>query len=99
MESLERVSLARSRALLGNAPVENSSAEEMNDIYKAFPITSVCRADLEGIGFDTSAVTDADMEELARKLADDYYDQLFWSSLEILASERLKIPKRSISAI
>jgi hypothetical protein len=34
------------------------------------------------------------MKELAGKLADDYCDQLFWGSLEILA-EFLKIPKRA----
>jgi hypothetical protein len=59
----------------------------------AFPITSVCRADLEQIGFDTASVDDGTMTELAEKLADDYCDQLFWGSLEILA-EHLEIPKR-----
>jgi hypothetical protein len=62
--------------------------------YKDFPITSVCRADLENIGFDTMHLDDDTMEELARKLADDYCDQLFWSSLEILA-DYLKIPQRT----
>jgi len=62
--------------------------------YKDFPITSVCRADLENIGFDTMNVDDDTMEELARKLADDYCDQLFWGSLEILA-DYLKIPQRT----
>jgi hypothetical protein len=33
------------------------------------------------------------MMDLAGKLADDYCDQLFWSSLDILA-ESLGIPKR-----
>ena len=64
--------------------------------YENFPITSVCRADLESIGFDTTTVDSATMMELARKLADDYCDQLFWSSVEILA-EYLKIPKRAPS--
>ncbi len=64
--------------------------------YEDFPITSVCRADLESIGFDTTTVDDATMEELAEKLADDYCDQLFWSSLEIIA-EYLEIPKRAPS--
>ncbi len=62
--------------------------------YADFPITSVCRADLESIGFDASGVDDATMRELAGKLADDYCEQLFWGSLEILA-EYLKIPKRA----
>ncbi len=60
--------------------------------YADFPITSVCRADLESIGFDTSGVDDATMKELAEKLADDYCEQLFWSSLKILA-DCLNIPK------
>jgi hypothetical protein len=62
--------------------------------YKDFPITSVCGADLESIGFDTGGVDDATMKELAEKMADDYCDQLFWSSLEILA-DYLNIPKRT----
>jgi hypothetical protein len=64
--------------------------------YVDFPITTVCREDLESIGFDTASVDDATMKELAGKLADDYCDQLFWSSLEILA-ENLNIPKRPSS--
>jgi hypothetical protein len=64
----------------------------MNNKYRDFPITSVCRADLESIGFDTGAVDDATMKELAEKLADDYCEQLFWGSLEIIA-DYLKIPK------
>jgi predicted house-cleaning noncanonical NTP pyrophosphatase (MazG superfamily) len=61
--------------------------------YVDFPITSVCREDLEHIGFDVSKVDDATMKELAEKLADDYCEQLFWGSLEILA-DHLEIPKR-----
>jgi hypothetical protein len=60
--------------------------------YADFPITSVCRADLESIGFDTRAVDDATLRELAGKMADDYCEQLYWGSLEIIA-EYLKIPK------
>jgi len=68
------------------------------DTYADFPITSVCRADLENVGFDASAVDDATMKELASKLADDYCDQLFWGSLEIIA-EHLKIPKRPVARL
>jgi hypothetical protein len=66
--------------------------------YADFLITSVCRADLENIGFDASGVDDATMRELAGKLADDYCEQLFWGSLEILA-EHLKIPKRTSARV
>ena len=60
--------------------------------YTDFSITSVCRADLESLGFDPRTVDDGTMKELAEKLADDYCDQLFWGSLEIIAAS-LNIPK------
>ena len=52
-----------------------------------FPITSVCRDDLESIGFDTKNVDDGTMSELASKMADAYCDQDFWIDLEILAED------------
>ncbi len=58
-----------------------------------FPITSVSRCDLDAKGFDTSEVDDATMERLASKMADDYCEQLFWSSMEIIA-EYMDIPKK-----
>lgn len=60
---------------------------------ESFVITSVSREDLEEIGFDTSKVSDETMEYLAKKLGNDYCEQLFWSSLEIIA-EYLEIPKK-----
>lgn len=60
--------------------------------YKDFPITSVCRADLESAGFDTRNVDDDTMLELASKMANAYCDIVFWEDLEILA-EYLKIKK------
>ena len=36
-----------------------------------FPISSVCRDDLESKGFDVSDVTDSQMKKLAAKLGDD----------------------------
>jgi hypothetical protein len=58
-----------------------------------FKITSVSREDLKQAGFDVSEVSDADMYTLARKMADDYCEQLFWTSLGILAEDYLYIPK------
>lgn len=58
-----------------------------------FPVSSVCRDDLESKGFDVSDVTDSQMSELAAKLGDDYCEQLFWTSMEIIAEDRLKIPR------
>jgi hypothetical protein len=34
------------------------------------------------------ALTDDDMEFLARKMADDYCDQLFWDSARIIFEDR-----------
>jgi len=53
-----------------------------------FPITSVHRADLEDLGFDTSNVSDQRMERIAEKMADDYCNQLFHTSLEIIADDQ-----------
>lgn len=50
-----------------------------------YPITSIHRADLECKGFDTRKVSDSQMVELARKMTNDYLEQLFWLSMEIIA--------------
>ena len=60
---------------------------------KSFVIAEVSREDLEERGFDTSKVSDETMKKLASKLSDDYCEQLFWTSLDIMA-EYLKIPKK-----
>ena len=41
-----------------------------------FPITSVCRDDLRARHFDADKATDEQMQELARRMADDYCEQL-----------------------
>lgn len=58
-----------------------------------FPITSVGRADLEGMGYDISNVTDEQMERLASKMANAYLDQSYWIDLEIIADDVLKLQK------
>lgn len=50
-----------------------------------FKVTSISRADLEHLGYKTDNITDAQMERLARKMAEDYLDQLYWTSMDILA--------------
>jgi hypothetical protein len=60
--------------------------------YKDFAITSVCRADLESIGFIADKVSDDVMVELASKMANAYCDMVFWEDLKILA-EYLGIKK------
>ena len=63
-----------------------------NKYYKDFPITSVCRADLESAGYDTINIDDDIMVELASKMANAYCDMGFWEDLAILA-EYLGIKK------
>jgi len=58
-----------------------------------FPITSVHRDDLKGLGYDTSNVDDGTMQELASKMADAYLNQVFWIDLPIIADE-LEIPMK-----
>ena len=61
---------------------------------KGFNITSVSREDLESRGFDTTNITDAQMEELARKMCDDYLEQMFWISLDIIAEDTMGFKKK-----
>lgn len=58
-----------------------------------FYITSVHRDDLEERGFDVSNVTDKQMRRLANQMSDDYCNQLFHESMEILA-EGLGLPRK-----
>ena len=59
---------------------------------KTFEITSLSEEDLLDLGYDTSELTNDDMRDLASKLADDYCENLFWTSLDIFA-EDWGIPK------
>lgn len=71
-------------------PEEQALLQRLKDDF--FPITSVSREDLQTYGFDTRSVTDAQMRRLAQKMANDYCEQLFWSSMEIIA-EGLEFPR------
>ena len=59
-----------------------------------FNITSVHREDIKGAMHlsDTqmSKITDDMMQEIARKMADDYCEQLFWDHLPIIVKMVLK---------
>ena len=68
-----------------------ATTEEMN---KEFNITSVSREDLESRGFDTTNITDAQMERLAQKMCDDYLEQMFWISLDIIAEDIMGFKKK-----
>lgn len=60
---------------------------------ESFVISEVSREDLDELGYDASKVSDETMDRLASKLGNDYCEQLFWTSLDIIA-ECLKIPKK-----
>lgn len=62
---------------------------------KSYKITSIHRDDLVKFGFDVENITDAQMEKLASKMGDDYCEQLFWPSAEIIA-DILEFPKTRI---
>ena len=66
----------------------------LEEMSKEFEITSVTREDLESRGFDATNITDAQMEELARKMCDDYLEQMFWISLDTIAEDIIGIPKK-----
>ena len=68
-----------------------ATIEEMS---KEFEITSVTREDLESRGFDTTNITDEQMEELARKMCDDYLEQMLLISLDIIAEDIMGFKKK-----
>lgn len=75
-------------------PKQPLTPEQAEKFYQPFPITSVCRADLVE-GFKISEmealnVSDDEMQEIARKLADAYCDNGFWIDLPIIAEYVLK---------
>ncbi|MBW2968820.1 hypothetical protein KY314_01745 [Candidatus Woesearchaeota archaeon] len=64
---------------------------------KSYEITSVCKEDLEGEGFDISKVSDETMRKLAGKMANAYLDNQFWTDLKITA-DYLGIPQKNKEA-
>lgn len=61
---------------------------------ESWVISELSREDLEGLDYDTSNITDDEMERLAGKLGDDYCEQLFWTSLKVLADEYFEFPRK-----
>lgn len=59
--------------------------DAMPSVSGYFPITSVSREDLNDAGFESDNVDDATMMRLASKMGDDYCEQLYWNSLDIIA--------------
>lgn len=58
-----------------------------------FPVSFVTRDDLEVSGYDTSNMTDSDMERLADKMGDAYCDDGYWIDLEIIAENCFGLSK------
>ncbi len=86
---------------IGDVEVRNAKEHEqmmhlaeIERMGKGFNITSVSREDLESRGFDTTNITDEQMERLAQKMCDDYLEQMFWISLDIIAEDIIGIPKK-----
>lgn len=67
---------------------------KVNEPY--YKITSMCKADMREVFKNqpenlkkVEQLTDAQMEYIASKMADDYINQLYWSSLEIITDNVL----------
>ena len=65
--------------------------EREQELYRPFWITSVCRADLQGIltKADIARLDDGDMQAITGKMANAYCDNGFWIDLEIIAKDVL----------
>jgi hypothetical protein len=71
---------------------------------KFYPITRLCKddiimafegvSDLKTIKQKVNLLTDLEMEGIARRLADDYCEQLYWSSLRAIVEHILKEKER-----
>lgn len=60
---------------------------------ETFTISELSRETLKDLGYDAANVPNEIMKELASRLNDDYFDQMFRSSLDAIA-EYLNIPKK-----
>lgn len=63
----------------------------MTQLYPV-SITSLSDDDLADMGFDIHMITLAQLEHLARKMADSYIENHFWIDLEIIA-DMMNLPR------
>lgn len=70
--------------------------KEISGELEFYIISRLHRDDLKGKGFDISSISDETMSEIASRLESDYTEQLFWQSLEIIASIGLNVPKSKL---
>ena len=74
--------------------VEESTIFNMaQNAVEYYPVVCMSKNDLEDKGFDTSNVTDNEMEYMAKKMGDNLVEQLYWETLVFLA-ERIDIPRK-----
>ncbi len=68
-------------------PQDFGKEEPQESMRDNFEVTFLSRKDLEERGYDASAVTDATMEKLAKKIGDEFFKHQFWISLDTFAEE------------
>lgn len=78
----------------GNISFITESIPSKTFSKESFCISRLSREDLEEKGFDTSNIDDNTMQRIADKLGEDYCEQMFWISLEIIAEEGFNIPRK-----
>jgi hypothetical protein len=69
-------------------------------MYRPYWITSVCRADLQGMlaEADIARLDDDAMQEIADKMANAYCDSVFWIDLQIIAERVLSAKQERAQA-
>ena len=65
----------------------------MVEIKTEFPITTICKEDVETAGFDISNITDEQLKKIADNMEDMYLQDGFWHDLRASA-EKVGIPKK-----
>ena len=66
-------------------PEEQAIHEQAISCKDLYPISCVTVDDLEGAGIETDNITRKQMQCLAKKMGDDYHEQLFWHHLVPIA--------------
>lgn len=65
----------------------------MAEIKTEFPITTICKEDVETAGFDVSNITEEQLQNIANDMEDMYLRDGFWHDLRTSAEE-IGIPKK-----
>ena len=74
--------------------VEESTIFNMaQNAVESYPVVCMSKDDLEDKGFDTSNVTENEMEYMARKMGDTLVEELYWETL-VFWAEQVDIPRK-----